>query len=121
MSPYRDTLGALCLRREALLREMEQLDQAIRQRAVLVIPCYTGLSRWQARKVRKAWETIRRHGQWSEDRCAMFHWEPCVRGNQPCGTLPSEERKLIAQRGTPIASMMGAVYIPQPPPSRVVK
>lgn len=111
MSPYRDTLGALCLRREALLRELAALDQAIRQRAVLVIPCFTGLSRWQERKVRKAWETIRKHGHWDDSRCAMYHWEPCERPKQPCGVTAC-----AASSSTPIASMLGAVALATPPP-----
>lgn len=67
-SPYRDSLAACCRRREVLMHELEQLDRDISARAVLVIPSFTGPSRWGAWKIRRAWATIRRLGQWGEDR-----------------------------------------------------
>ena len=75
--PYRDAMAALCRRRENLVKELKLLDLDIRQRAVLVIPCFTGLSRRQAEKVRKAWETIRKLGHWHDQCCEMHTWDPC--------------------------------------------
>lgn len=144
MSPYRDSLAALLQRREQLVRELEILDLNIRQRAVLVIPCFTGLSRWQERKVRKAWEVIRKLAPWAERCCEMETWDPCPERHagavcgfvdemiKPQGEMRAAERARSSRGafspqppprtprpGPPSPEPSGA--FPQPPPSRVLK
>lgn len=137
-NPYRDSLAACCRRREALVRELERADTDIRARAVLVIPCFTGLSRWQRWKVRRAWKTIREHAQWGDERCGSEMGDPpCPKGSEPCGYVePDKEADIAARKrhdpwegdlvcgfptteptlfGDPVFSQ------PQPPPSKVEK
>jgi hypothetical protein len=63
--PYRNSLSAMVQRREALVRELEALDAMIRDRADLVIPCGGGLTRWQRRRLKRAWAAIRKLGRWN--------------------------------------------------------
>ncbi len=86
--PYRDSLAALCRRREALVQELEHTDTEVRARAELAIPCFTSLSRWRRWKVRRAWKTIRRLGHWDDDRCSVGVGDPpCPHGGESCGYI----------------------------------